>query len=243
MSRAAKHGTYAIDGDLILKTQRPNRLRPRTSLAREVFYLRQVEGRADISVPRVLGYGREGDVEYTLMTRMKGLPVSRATLSESERRGVLLELGRLLRGLHRLPQEPFFNSRLFPGDHTPVDFRWRLGNLFDETVEKLCKSGQTWSGPLEPQEIATRAMRALPDADEWVALHSNPAPEHAFVDPGARRLTGLIDFGDSYFSHPSARPAPLAVCRRQRRSCRRLPGRGPCKRHVSGGVAGRAGAD
>ena len=46
---------YAIDEDLIFKTQRPNRLRPRTSQKREVFFLRQLEGVTDISVPCVVG--------------------------------------------------------------------------------------------------------------------------------------------------------------------------------------------
>lgn len=35
-----------------------------------------------------------------------------------------------------------------------------------------------------------------------MALHSNPGPEHTFVDPATGRLTGIIDFGDAYFSHP-----------------------------------------
>ena len=33
-------------------------------------------------------------------------------------------------------------------------------------------------------------------------LHSNPGPTHAFVDAGGA-LTGLIDFGDAYLSHPA----------------------------------------
>src|SRR5215210_9339145 len=63
--------TYALDEDVILKTQRPHRVRPRTSLEKEVFHLEQVASQApEISVPRVLGYGRELGVEYTVMTRM-----------------------------------------------------------------------------------------------------------------------------------------------------------------------------
>jgi hypothetical protein len=71
--------TYMIDETLILKTQRPQQLRPRTSLSKEVFFLNQLAAAApDLSVPRVLGYGREQTfdgtvVEYTLMTRMPGI--------------------------------------------------------------------------------------------------------------------------------------------------------------------------
>src|ERR671938_529371 len=65
---------YAIDQDYIFKTQRPHRVRPRTSLEKEAFHLDQLASRApEISVPRVLGYGREGGVEYLLMTGMPGV--------------------------------------------------------------------------------------------------------------------------------------------------------------------------
>ncbi len=37
--------TYTIDGTLILKTQRPQQLRPRTSLEKEVFFLNQLSDR------------------------------------------------------------------------------------------------------------------------------------------------------------------------------------------------------
>src|SRR4051794_15914624 len=57
---------YAVDESIILKVQRPHRLRPRTSLAKEAFFLNQLAGDAAIAVPRVLGYGHEDNlVEYT----------------------------------------------------------------------------------------------------------------------------------------------------------------------------------
>jgi Ser/Thr protein kinase RdoA (MazF antagonist) len=49
-----------------------------------------------------------------------------------------------------------------------------------------------------------------------VALHSNPGPEHVFVDPSTGRFTGIIDFGDAYRSHaaldfrPWHQPADVA---------------------------------
>jgi Ser/Thr protein kinase RdoA (MazF antagonist) len=45
-------------------------------------------------------------------------------------------------------------------------------------------------------------MKTLPNEKHIVALHSNPGPEHTFVDPATSQLTGIIDFGDAYFSHP-----------------------------------------
>src|SRR5215831_10357733 len=49
---------YVLDDNLVLKTQRPHRLRPRTSLEKEAFFLQQLAAYPDIVVPRMLGYGR-----------------------------------------------------------------------------------------------------------------------------------------------------------------------------------------
>src|SRR5690348_7458147 len=96
--------TYAIDDHLILKVQRPQQLRPRTSLEKEVFFLRQLEAVPEIPVPRVLGYGHESNLlEYTVMTRMPGVAMRHVSLSEDEHAAVLVQLGRTLRRIHALP--------------------------------------------------------------------------------------------------------------------------------------------
>jgi aminoglycoside phosphotransferase (APT) family kinase protein len=195
--------TYRIDDRWILKMQRPQQLRPRTSLKKEVFFLNQLRDILGISVPSVLGHGREGQhIEYTLMTRMDGVAIKHADLGGEDRQQALFELGRMLRRIHALPQQPFVDSRLLPGDHSPVDVRWRFGNVFDEVLDLIRERSQSWDFSLDPVTVSRRAMRFLPDVDVWVALHSNPGPEHVFVNPETRRLSGIIDFGDAYFGHP-----------------------------------------
>lgn len=195
--------TYAIDQDWIFKTQRPQQLRPKTSLKKEAFFLHCLENIPGVRVPQVLGYGKEGkDIEYTLMTRMPGIAVEYAAIKGEPRRQALFELGQMLRKIHTLPQAPFLESRLFPGDHSPVDVRWRFGNLFDDVLTLIQKSPRPWSFSVDSVKISRLAMAALPDVEIWSALHSNPGPEHVFVDPNTGRLTGIIDFGDAYFSHP-----------------------------------------
>jgi hygromycin-B 7''-O-kinase len=195
--------TYAIDDHWILKTQRPQQIRPRTSLKKEVFFLNQLRDLPGISVPTVLGHDREGQtIEYTLMTRMKGVAVKHADLQGEDRRRLLIDLGQMLRLIHGLSQQPFLDSRLLPGDHSPVDVRWRFGNVFEDVLTLIRERGQSWSLPVDPLTISRRAMQFLPEVDTWVALHSNPGPEHVFVNPDTRRLSGIIDFGDAYFGHP-----------------------------------------
>src|SRR6266542_151977 len=85
--------TYALEsdrGDLILKTQRPHRVRPRTSLEKETAFLRHLadsshqhgpDAEQPLPVPRVLGYRCDGALEYILMTRLPGVAAGRAPLS------------------------------------------------------------------------------------------------------------------------------------------------------------------
>lgn len=201
--------TYAIDNALILKTQRPQQLRPRTSLAKEVFFLNQIAAVApDLSVPRVVGHGQElapdgTVVEYTLMTRMPGVAMRHASIDDAARRAVLIRLGVVLRRIHSLPLAPFVASDLFPGDISFVDTQIRFGNLFNDLADELHATGHAWRLPRTPEQVGAQALAAVPRSHDRAALHSNPYLEHVFVDPEQGMYSGLIDFGDAYISHPA----------------------------------------
>jgi aminoglycoside phosphotransferase (APT) family kinase protein len=197
--------TYAIDSNLIFKTQRPHRLRPRTSLAREVFFLNQIAAVApDLAVPRVVGYGRADEyIEYTLMTRMPGIALRNANLDRVARLQVMRELGRTLRHIHQMPQAEFVSSDLFPSDQSSGDTRARVNELIDDLAARIQNEKREWSLQVSPIQIAERVKTLLPPSDERVALHSNPYHEHTFVDPATGEFSGLIDFGDAYISHPT----------------------------------------
>jgi hygromycin-B 7''-O-kinase len=195
--------TYAIDDHLIFKTQRPQQLRPRTSLKKEVIFLKQLEVVEGLNVPKVIGYGHpEPLIEYTLLTRMPGISIHNAMLEGKIRQEALKALGGMLHRIHSIPQTPLHESGLFFGDQSPVDVRWRMGSYFDDIAEKIKNENKAWNYPLSPETIGRCVMATLPDVKEIVALHSNPGPEHTFVDPLTGKLTGIIDFGDAYFSHP-----------------------------------------
>lgn len=195
--------TYAIDGDVILKVQRPQQLRPRTSLEKEAFFLNQLAMDERISVPRVLGYGREGTIEYTVMTRMPGVAVVNTVLEGNVRKEMLFRLGQTLRRIHSLQQQPFVASHQFPGDQTFADVAERFRDAFEGLIERISEKEIAWSLPFSPRFVAEKAVAALPHSEDRVALHSNPGPTHTFVDPNTGLFTGLIDFGDSYVSHPA----------------------------------------
>lgn len=195
--------TYAIDDNIILKVQRPQQLRPLTSLEKEAFFLNQLSLDDRISVPKVLGYGLEGTIEYTVMTRMPGVAIVNTTLEGDARTETLFRLGQTLRRIHSLPQEPFHASGLFPGDTNFSEVRARFQESFEGLIERMSDLNIAWTLPYTPEQVAEKALAALPDSNERVALHSNPGPTHTFVDASTTLFTGLIDFGDAYFSHPA----------------------------------------
>ena len=195
--------TYAVDADIILKVQRPQQLRTRTSLEREVVFLRHLAAVApDISVPRVLGYGCEGPtLEYTVLTRMSGSAMRRVTLTPAAKDAVLVDLGRTLRRIHQLPQAPLADSGIFPGDRGLPDVQVRIAEAFSGIEERLRREGRPWGFPMPLEQLATRVAASVPRGEPLVALHSNPGPEHTFVHPEQGGFSGLIDFGDAYISH------------------------------------------
>jgi aminoglycoside phosphotransferase (APT) family kinase protein len=195
--------SYLLDDGTIFKTQRPHRVRARTSLAKAAFFMRQLEGISGISVPRVLGYGREGTIEYICETRMPGIAARRADLDEPSKRAMLGDLGRLLQRIHAVDQASFFASKLMPGDRDHEAFVERFRAGFDQALVGLTLDKTRWSLPSTPEAVAAAALDMLPADAPLRALHSNPGPPHAFVDPDTGMLTGLIDFGDAYTAHPA----------------------------------------
>lgn len=193
---------YVVDEAVVVKTQRPPRLRPRTSLAKEAALLRQLAGPLEAKVPALFGHGRvqapEGMVEYLCMSRVSGRAVAQG--SGRPPRAVLHQLGEVLRSLHRIEMPG--EAELIPADTGPADLRKRLEGAFDDVLAGLVAVPTAVTLPLPPDRIADRALRALPTGlgAPMVVLHSNPGPTHTFVGEDGR-FTGLIDFGDAYRSH------------------------------------------
>lgn len=196
--------TYVVDEALVLKVQRPQQVRVSTSLAKEVFYLRQLAAHdSTLPVPRVLGYARESNLlEYNVQTRMAGAAFATVNMSPEARQAALFSVGRLLRRIHATPQSPFAASAHFPADYTQADFRIRLADYFEYRGKQMHKAGESWPHALPLETIAERTLAALPETLEAVAVHANPGPPHVFVDPNSGKFVGLIDFGDAYISHP-----------------------------------------
>jgi hygromycin-B 7''-O-kinase len=194
---------YVLDNHLVLKVQRPHRLRPRTSLAKEAFFLNQLAAYPDIVVPHVLGYGRQDNTEYIVMTQMPGVSALTVELTGVQRIDVLQQLGRTLRRLHSIPQTPFYGSTFFPGPRTQEAFAERARATLVHAVQVIGATPNLWRLDVSPVDLVSRVLATLPASVDLVALHSNPGPVHTFVRPDNFEFVGLIDFGDAYIGHPA----------------------------------------
>ena len=190
---------YAVDEDIILKVQRPHQLRMSTSLEKEAFFLMELEKQCNINVPRVHGYGRAGDIEYTCMSRIPGAAFKNVELTPDERQVILYELAKVLRKIHGIDQSAIAECGLFPKDDPPdlvERLRLRAHSAIKSKAHISAEQGEVLFTKIEAE------LQKIKKAGPFVALHVNPAITHTFVDPLTRKYSGLIDFGDAYIGHP-----------------------------------------
>jgi aminoglycoside phosphotransferase (APT) family kinase protein len=197
---------YLLDGDVVVKTQRPHRLRPRTSLSKEARLLEHFAPHLGAHIPLLLGYGRldvpEGDVEYLVMTRIPGRATRHADVNGAARRDLVRTVGALLASMHAVDPAPLLADGVLPRYDDGAALRYRFENGFADLADAVAAHTERWTVTPSVTDVAEQAIAMLPETFTATALHSNPGPTHAFCDESGV-FTGLIDFGDAYFSHPA----------------------------------------
>ncbi len=194
---------YFIDDNIVMKTQRPQQLRSWTSLAKEIVFLNQIaKDDPTLPVPRVLGYGHEESVEYTLMTRMAGDAAVRAGIPDTQKAESLRELGGVVRRIHAIDQAPLRTSGQFPEEFTPEDLKLSLVEDIEDFARRFTENQIGWPLEIHSESLLEKLLQRVPDEAWPIALHTNPGPTHTFVDPLTGAFRGLIDFGDAYIGHP-----------------------------------------
>ena len=195
-------------GGVAVKTQRPHRLRPRTSLAKEAALLGALAGPLAGRIPALHGYDAvdtpEGPVEYIVMSRVPGRAVVACGSPPTARAALFSAVADVLRVVHALDADGLRSAGTLPTVAGAAGLRARLEPNFADLVEALETRTGRWPLEVRPDRVAERALAALParlDAPP-VPLHSNPGPTHVFTGPDGA-FTGLIDFGDAYAAHPA----------------------------------------
>ncbi|MGK5112851.1 MULTISPECIES: phosphotransferase family protein [unclassified Geodermatophilus] len=195
-------------GGVVVKTQRPHRLRPRTSLRKEAALLEALTGPLAGRIPDLYGYDRvataDGPVEFIVMSRVPGRPVGLRPLPPVARQGLLRAVAGVLRVVHALDATQLQVDGILPTVEGGAGHRARLEANFADLVERLEQQRDRWPLEVPPARVAELAVAALPERLDQpsVPLHSNPGLTHVFTGP-AGDFTGLIDFGDAYAAHPA----------------------------------------
>jgi hygromycin-B 7''-O-kinase len=192
-----------------VKTQRPHRLRPRTSLRKEAGLLAALAGLLPGRIPALYGYDRvdtaAGPVEFIVMSRVPGRAAVRHEMPPPSRRWLFRAIAEVLRVVHGLDVDTLQSGDgSFPTVDGAAALRARLEPNFADLVDGLAARPDRWPLEVPPDRVAERALAALPRRLDHppVPLHSNPGPTHVFTDE-AGGFTGLIDFGDAYAAHPA----------------------------------------
>ena len=83
-----------------------------------------------------------------------------------------------------------------------ADLTRRLKSRFGDVADVIAQHPEKWTFPTPFKDVVATALAMLPTEFSPVVVHSNLGPTHVFHN-GDGALTGLIDFGDSYLSHPA----------------------------------------
>ncbi|MCL6445998.1 MAG: aminoglycoside phosphotransferase family protein [Alicyclobacillus sp.] len=214
---------YVVDEHIVLKVHRESGTISQAKVQREVFFLNHLAEFTDVFVPRVLGSGtlrpdspgspaHDAALSYICLTRLPGISMQRADLSDDTRSEALYELGQMLRIIHSRPVEPFISSGLFADRSGSTATQDHIQHLFADAVAALETRPDHWDFTMPPREVAKMAVAKLPPSSKAAPLHANPGPGDVIVGPLTGELSGLIDFADSFVGHPAfdlaAWPAP-----------------------------------
>jgi hygromycin-B 7''-O-kinase len=175
-------GQAGGDGGVVVKTQRPHRLRPRTSLAKEAALLTALADPLAGRIPRLYGYDcvdtDAGSVEFIVMSRIPGGAAGRSEVPPPAKRELLAEVAAVLRIVHALDAGGLGAAGPLPVDEGQAGLRARLEPNFADLAEHLSDRPERWPLDVPPERVAERALAALPRqlAQPPVALPPTPVP-------------------------------------------------------------------
>lgn len=155
----------------------------------------------EVRTPRIAKVGSPCEFfpyHFTGYERLPGAPAEDLPDLHSTAADLGRQMGRILSRLHAIPAERAREAGLdAAGDGAPewYDEAVRISNDLERREGPEIRSALGWlrDGP------------ALPPRYDGPArfLHNDICPDHALMDPGRRRITGLLDFGDAELGDPA----------------------------------------
>lgn len=180
---------FLVNGDLVFRF--PRRTIAAPLLEHEIAVLPAIAPRLPLPIPEprwVGGPTADYPWRFAGYRRLAGVPATAANLDERERRAVARPLGAFLAALHAAPP-----AGALPDEIRRTDRDYRRAKA-EAALDEL---------GFDRRAEALAVIDAAPDARPASALvHGDLYSSHLLVD-GARRLCGVIDWGDLHHGDPA----------------------------------------
>jgi aminoglycoside phosphotransferase (APT) family kinase protein len=203
---------FLLGDDLVLRIPRAERFLP--DLVKEAAVI-PVALRAGVRTAEVVAFDgtcSEVGVPYMVLTRTRGVDLTRLDPRSAGMAGVLRQVGRELAKLHRL-SPPAPSARLghaaasapstpsalaaVPVDDGGAD-PWALTGRLVEEGWIDAEAGRWLGGWFD------RLSAHLPASPPPALIHGDIAPQNLLVHSGTARLGGIVDWGDAAWADPAA---------------------------------------
>ncbi|HEX2080652.1 MAG TPA: phosphotransferase [Longimicrobium sp.] len=185
---------FLVDGHALFRF--PRKESTVELLERETRVLPRIAPRLPLAIPVPRWIGRPTERfpwTFAGYPRLAGVTACAAHLSEGERRAAAAPLGEFLAALHATPAVGLG----LPGDEIRrTDFRMRMPKLLErmEEVRPLIGDPAPWLSLFDGELPGPPARESVVHGDLYV--------RHLLVD-GARRVCGVIDWGDLHAGDPA----------------------------------------
>jgi aminoglycoside 2''-phosphotransferase len=164
------------------------------ALAREARLLAFLRTRVSLQVPEVIE-----QQEHCMVYRfIPGVPLDRQRLLSQDgyTRGVILEhLGTFLHELHSLPGEAV--DAISGPAEVSLEMETKYQRLYEAVERELLPSMMAWARDWARELFRPMIDRSLDLAYAPATIHGDLVPYHLCFDSSARRLNGIIDFGNA----------------------------------------------
>ena len=209
LGRGTDSVAYLVDGEWVVRF--PMVDNARLTLRRELALLPRLGPALPLPVPAFehVGRGDDGELLFVAYRALPGVPLTPelfATLPKNEQEAALASLAALLNALHAFPVDAaraagVGHERLTGGYHDGQrDLPRSLAPaLTASEVARLEAAFARYETDHEPARLAP------------ALLHSDLKPAHVLYDPAARRVTGVLDWGDVSLGDPDFDLAVIAI--------------------------------
>jgi aminoglycoside 2''-phosphotransferase len=200
LGRGTDSVAYLVDGEWVFRF--PAVANARRTLRRELALLPHLRPTLPLAIPEFdhIGRSEDGELLFVGYRVLPGVPLTPelfGTLSASEQEDALASLAAFVQALHAFPVDA---ARAAGVAHERVSGGYHRGQR--DLPRTLASHLPAAEVPQLEAEFAAYETEYEPSRIPPALLHSDLKPDHVLYDPDARRITGVLDWGDVSLGDP-----------------------------------------